>query len=172
VGRPAAAGLGQIQEDLGKDDYRSAGDRNGRTLFEVRARVRRGRRPRNVFADCGPDPAACRRRGERSGAGSGWVTQRSAQASREAIPILPQRTGLPNAAMAWLGVRRTRNVSWSPQLITVFWSAYSLTQMTRSGFTKTSMPFTSSNMTNSTSPSFVTADRPECSNFRRTRIGS
>jgi hypothetical protein len=71
------------------------------------------------------------------------------------IQILPfQRADLPNAATACAGASRTANLSSCPQLITVVWLEYSLTQITRSGFTKTSRPSTSSNITKSMLPPF------------------
>src|SRR5207253_237031 len=51
----------------------------------------------------------------------------------------------------------TINLSSAPQLMIVFLSPRSLTQITRLGFTKTSCPFTSSNSTNSMLPPLIIA---------------
>src|SRR5947208_14614565 len=67
---------------------------------------------------------------------------------------------MPKALTACAGESRTVNLSSVPQLIIVFGSPYYRTQITLLGFTKTSWPFTSSNITNSISPPLrITASR-------------
>src|SRR6266480_6538337 len=79
---------------------------------------------------------------------------------------------MPKALTACAGESRTVNLSSVPQLIIVFCSPYSRTQITLLGFTKTSWPFTSSNITNSMSPPFrITVSRVDARSARQIVLG-